>query len=108
MKHALSNLIQNAIRYNLENGSIQISITNQAQRCIVTVADTGIGISPQAAEHIFEPFYREDKSRSRKNGGAGLGLSITRNIITKHNGIILYQPNHPRGSVFVVVFPSVS
>lgn len=108
LRHALSNLIQNAIRYNVENGSIQISIATQPEHCIITVADTGIGISPKAAEHIFEPFYREDKSRSRKSGGAGLGLSITKNIITQHNGTLIYQPNQPRGSMFVVALPFVS
>ena len=102
IKHALSNLVQNAIKYNTADGSIAVSVQNEETACIVEVADTGIGISEEAAQHIFEPFYREDKSRSRKIGGAGLGLAIAYDIITDHGGTITYHPNHTQGSVFVV------
>ena len=102
IKHALSNLVQNAIKYNTADGSIAVSVRNDETACVVEVADTGIGISEEAAQHIFEPFYREDKSRSRKIGGAGLGLAIAYDIITDHGGTITYHPNHTQGSVFVV------
>jgi signal transduction histidine kinase len=102
IKHALSNLVQNAIKYNTADGTIAVSVRNEETACIVEVADTGIGISEEAAQHIFEPFYREDKSRSRKIGGAGLGLAIAYDIITDHGGTITYHPNQTQGSVFVV------
>ena len=102
IKHALSNLVQNAIKYNTADGTIAVSVRNDETACIVEVADTGIGISEEAAQHIFEPFYREDKSRSRKIGGAGLGLAIAYDIITDHGGTITYHPNQTQGSVFVV------
>ena len=105
LRHALSNLVQNAIKYNAPGGHISVQVQNRDALYIVTVSDTGIGISPQAAERIFEPFYREDKSRSRKMGGAGLGLSIARNIIRQHGGWVDYSPNQPKGSVFTVTLP---
>lgn len=105
LSHALSNLIQNAIKYNMENGVIDIRILRQNGICRITVSDTGIGISPEAAEHIFQPFYREDKSRARKNGGAGLGLSIVKKIVEQHSGTVRYCPNNPKGAVFIVEIP---
>ena len=102
IKHALSNLVQNAIKYNTADGTIAVSVRNEETACIVEVADAGIGISEEAAQHIFEPFYREHKSRSRKIGGAGLGLAIAYDIITDHGGTITYHPNQTQGSVFVV------
>lgn len=107
LKHALLNIIQNAIKYNTENGKLTIAVTEKDGYCVISVSDTGIGISPEAAEHIFEPFYREDKSRSRKIGGAGLGLSITKNIIEQHGGAVEYQPNTPRGSIFILKIPTI-
>lgn len=105
LKHAVSNLIQNAIRYNVENGIIKITGKVNDSNYEITVSDNGIGISPEAAEHIFEAFFREDKSRSRKNGGAGLGLSLARNIAEQHGGSICYYPNEPIGSVFIMSIP---
>lgn len=105
LKHAFSNLVQNAIKYNVEGGRIYIETAQQNGQCVIRISDTGIGISPSAASHIFEPFYREDKSRSRKVGGAGLGLSIVKNIVEQHGGTVSYQPNHPVGAVFSVSLP---
>lgn len=106
-KHTISNLLQNAIKFNCVNGEIEISAENKGKDCVICVMDTGIGISPEAADHIFEVFYREDKSRSRKIGGAGLGLSIVKTIIEQHGGTVQYRPNHPRGSTFIISVPQM-
>lgn len=105
LKQALSNIIQNAVKNNLDGGEVCVRESVEHDFCVVKVCDSGIGISPSAAEHIFEPFYREDKSRSRKIGGAGLGLSITRNIVEQHGGTVAYQPNQTKGSCFIVRLP---
>ena len=94
-KHAISNLLQNAIKFNTVNGQVEIDVKTTENDCVIRVLDTGIGISPEAADHIFEAFYREDKSRSRKIGGAGLGLSIVKTIVEQHGGTVHYQPNDP-------------
>lgn len=107
-KHAVSNLLQNAIKFNYDYGKIDIIVEEHTNDCVIKVIDEGIGINSNAAEHIFEAFYREDKSRSRKIGGAGLGLSIVKNIVEQHGGNITYQPNNPKGSVFIVSIPKLS
>lgn len=107
-KHAISNLLQNAIKFNYVNGEVEISVKNMENDCVIRVLDTGIGIAPEAAEHIFEVFYREDKSRSRKIGGAGLGLSIVKTIIEQHGGTVQYQPNDPKGSIFIISVPRMN
>lgn len=107
-KHAVSNLLQNAIKFNYDYGKIDIIVEDDNNDCVVKVIDEGIGINSNAAEHIFEAFYQEDKSRSRKIGGAGLGLSIVKSIVEQHGGSIAYQPNHPKGSVFIVSIPKLS
>ena len=105
LKHAISNIIQNALKYNINGGSINISVSEKFDNCQISIADTGIGIDCDAAKHIFEPFYREDKSRSRKIGGAGLGLSIVKSIIEQHGGTVKYKPNNPKGSIFIIILP---
>lgn len=107
-KHAISNLLQNAIKFNIVNGQVEISVVTTENDCVIRVLDTGIGISPEAADHIFEAFYREDKSRSRKIGGAGLGLSIVKTIVEQHGGAVQYQPNNPKGSVFIISVPRMT
>lgn len=105
LKHALTNIVQNAVKYNVDGREVHIRETVEQNFCVIKVCDHGIGISPAAAEHIFEPFYREDKSRSRKIGGAGLGLSITKNVVEQHGGTVAYQPNQPKGACFIVRLP---
>lgn len=102
MKHALSNLIENAIKYNVDGGEILVCQSVEEHQYTISVSDTGIGINPEDAPYIFEPFYRADKSRSRATGGAGLGLAITKEIIEEHNGSIRYEAREPRGSVFTI------
>lgn len=99
------NLIQNSIRYNEEKGSIYISAKQNQHNTTVQICDTGIGISAENRKRIFEPFFRVDKSRSRLMGGAGLGLSIVKNIIEKHHGTIEASDNKPQGTCFTVELP---
>lgn len=81
IERAIFNLVQNAVRYNIDNGEVKISI---AENCI-TIEDSGVGIPADSLEHIFESFYCVDKSRSKKLGGHGLGMAITKNILEKHH-----------------------
>ena len=82
---AVYNLVENAIKYNRPSGSVTVSI-HSAESAVLEVTDTGIGISPENQEKIFDPFYRVDKSRSRAMGGAGLGLALVSEIARQHNG----------------------
>lgn len=102
LQRAFFNLISNAIRYNVAGGSVCIEIAEKRVR----IADTGIGIPDAAKPHIFDTFFCVDKSRSRELGGSGLGLTIVKNIIEKHDGTIYVKDNQPQGSVFVVDFDS--
>lgn len=98
------NIIENAIKYNVQNGKVHVNIKNKNSDIIVKIADSGIGIPNEMKERIFEPFVRVDKSRSREMGGTGLGLAITREIIKKHGGNIEISDNIPRGTIFTVIF----
>lgn len=106
--HAISNIVQNAVKYNNDYGSIYISIDRTKNDCSIRIEDTGIGIPDDKAEHIFEAFYRVDKSRSRKVGGAGLGLAITKDIINKHGGKVEYFSSEDGGSIFEITLPMVN
>ncbi len=105
MKQLLTILIDNAIQYNQENGNIIISVTSQNNLLSLSVSDTGEGISPEHLTQIFERFYRVDKSRSRLNGGSGLGLSIAKCIVTEHKGKISVSSTLGKGSRFTMTFP---
>lgn len=102
---AFSNLIQNSIRYNVKNGNIYISAKQKQHNTVIQICDTGIGISEENRQRIFEPFFRVDKSRSREMGGAGLGLSIVKKIIEKHDGTITVSNNNPQGACFIIELP---
>lgn len=99
------NIIQNSIRYNIENGSVLISAENRQEKTIIKICDTGIGILEENKQRVFEPFFRIDKSRSRLMGGAGLGLSIVKNIIEKHHGTVTISDNEPQGTCFTIELP---
>ncbi|MGL4762275.1 MAG: sensor histidine kinase [Sarcina sp.] len=94
------NLIENAIKYNCEKGRVDIEIKEKK----VIIKDTGIGIPDEMKEQIFEAFFTVDKSRSRMLGGAGIGLSIVKTVIERHNGKILVENNDPKGSIFEISF----
>ena len=99
---AMSNLVENAAKYNRENGSISISASQQQEDIFIKVADTGIGIPKEECERIFEPFYRVDQSRSRSVGGAGLGLALVKDIVEKHRGTIQVCSRAGQGSEFIL------
>ena len=99
---AMSNLVENAAKYNRENGSIFISASQQQEDVIIKIEDTGIGIPKEECERIFEPFYRVDQSRSRSIGGAGLGLALVKDIVEKHRGTIQVHSRAGQGSEFIL------
>ena len=99
---AMSNLVENAAKYNRENGSIFISASQQQEDVIIKIEDTGIGIPKEECERIFEPFYRVDQSRSRSIGGAGLGLALVNDIVEKHRGTIQVHSRAGQGSEFIL------
>ena len=102
---ALSNLIENAIKYNVESGWVHVSLNADHKFFYVKVADSGIGIREEDQERIFERFYRVDKSHSREIGGTGLGLAITRNAILMHRGAIKVYSKPGEGTTFTVRVP---
>ena len=99
------NLCDNAIKYNRQYGNVTVTVENQADSVILSVADTGIGIPPEHQERIFERFYRVDKSRSKKLGGTGLGLSIVKHAARLHGANIELQSVVDGGTTITVSFP---
>ncbi|MBR1391510.1 MAG: ATP-binding protein [Lachnospiraceae bacterium] len=102
---AITNLIENAIKYNKENGWVHVSLNADHQYFYLKVEDSGIGIPEEEQEHIYERFYRVDKSHSREIGGTGLGLAITRNAIVMHRGAIKVFSVEGEGTTFTVRIP---
>ena len=102
---AVSNLIENAIKYNNEGGWVRVSLNADHKYFFIKVADNGIGIPEEAQEHVFSRFYRVDKARSRETGGTGLGLAITQSIILSHHGAIRLHSKENVGSTFTVRIP---
>lgn len=102
LRRVFANLIENAVKYNVPNGSVEISIDSVSDCVSVRVSDTGPGIPDEHRTLIFEPFYRIDKSRSRQMGGAGLGLATVKAIVDKHGGVITVGDASRGGSVFTV------
>ena len=95
-------LLDNAIKYTKENENIQVNTNYKDGKCIIEVADEGIGISDEQKKHIFERFYRADKARTRETGGTGLGLAIAQTIVKAHGGSIKVHNNTPKGTKFIV------
>lgn len=102
---ALTNLIENAIKYNNPDGWVHVSLNADHQNFFVTVEDNGIGIPKESQNRIFERFYRVDKSHSREIGGTGLGLAIARNAIIMHRGAIKVHSMEGEGTTFTVRIP---
>ena len=102
---AISNLVENAIKYNKEDGWVHVSLNADHKYFYVKVADSGIGIPEESIEHIFERFYRVDKSHSREIGGTGLGLAIARNAIVMHRGAVKVYSEEGTGTTFTVRVP---
>ncbi|MBQ6851224.1 MAG: PAS domain S-box protein [Oscillospiraceae bacterium] len=98
------NLCDNAIKYNREGGSVDISVEEKAGTVCFSVKDTGIGISSEHQEKIFERFYRVDKSHSKQSGGTGLGLSIVKHAVQYHHGKIIIESEPDKGTTISVLF----
>ena len=98
----LYNLVENAIKYNRNDGTVTVSAKRENNEAVLTVSDTGNGIDEAFRKQIFEPFFRIDKSRSRELGGVGLGLAIVREIVRVHDGTIEVYANKHRGMTFEV------
>ena len=105
MFHIIFNLVENAVKYNVPEGSVQLTLRNCKDSVQLTVEDTGIGIPEEDRLNIFSRFYRVDKARSRDAGGSGLGLSIVHDAVQAHGGSIAVGQNKPQGSRFIVSFP---
>lgn len=101
----LFNLTENAIRYNRPDGIVRITVTEEEKRLIIRVSDTGCGVPEQYRESIFQPFFRVDKSRSRENGGVGLGLSLVWEIVTLHGGEVRVEESSEKGTTIAVKLP---
>ena len=102
---AISNLIENGIKYNVDGGWIRVSLNADHKNLYIKVADSGVGIPEELQDSIFERFYRVDKARSRETGGNGLGLAITRNAILLHRGSIKVHSIEQQGTTFAVRIP---
>lgn len=102
---AFSNLVENAIKYNHENGWVRVSLDADHKFFYVKVSDSGMGIPQESLDYIFERFYRVDKSHSQEIGGTGLGLAITRSAVVAHRGAIRVQSTVNEGTVFTVRIP---
>jgi two-component system sensor histidine kinase BaeS len=105
---ALINVVENAIQYSPPGGCVNISVSDDADDCVIQVADSGSGISPESLPHIFERFYRSDESRSRTSGGFGLGLAIARTAVNRARGVLSVQSTVGVGSVFTIRLPLAS
>ena len=105
LRHALLNLVHNAICYTPDGGRITVRCSRRDREAVIEVADTGEGIAPEHQTKVFERFYRVDKSRSRAEGGAGLGLAIARLAVERHGGRIELESKCGKGSLFRIVLP---
>lgn len=101
----VTNLVENAIKYNNMDGTVTTSLNSDHQYFYIKVTDTGIGISEEDQERVFERFFRVDKARARETGGTGLGLAITKEIILKHHGSIKIHSKEGEGTTFTVRIP---
>ena len=105
MTMIITNLVENAIKYNRENGRVTVTIDTDHKSFTIRVEDTGVGIPEASQGKVFERFYRVDKSRSRDVGGVGLGLSIVRTAVLLHRGTIQMESMEGEGTVFMVTIP---
>ena len=104
MEELLYNLCDNAIRYNNENGTVHVSVNNLDGKAVLIVKDTGIGISKEHQERIFERFYRVDKSRSKSTGGTGLGLAIVKHIVAQSDAVMELTSKPKEGTEVKISF----
>lgn len=105
LRHVIYNLLDNAIKYTAERGSVEVTVTDADHVVRLAVADTGVGIPAEHLPHVFERFYRADKARTRAAGGTGLGLSIVQSIVTAHGGTVDVRSSPGSGTQFIVELP---
>ncbi|MGI5404806.1 sensor histidine kinase [Streptomyces sp. CA-135486] len=105
MRQALGNLLANALRHTPENGTVTLTARQTGDLAVLTVEDTGGGIAPEDLPHVFERFWRAEKSRSRRTGGSGLGLSIVRQFVEAHGGTVTADNEPGAGAVFTIRLP---
>ena len=103
----VSNLIANAVQYTSAGGSVKVSLFQSDRTAVMTIEDTGIGISPTEQSRIFERFYRVNSDRSRQTGGTGLGLAIASAIAHRHQGHLKVNSELGKGSVFTICLPCI-
>lgn len=101
----ITNILSNAIKYTNEEDKISIKLYRESKYLVCEIIDTGVGISQEEIPYIFERFYRADKSRNRKTGGAGIGLAITKSIVQSHDGKIEVKSKLGEGSSFKIILP---
>ena len=107
IKQAVRVFIENASKYSAEGDSIYLACEQREKYCVITVADTGMGMQQKDMDHIFQRFYRSDKVRDQKINGHGLGLSIAKLIVMKHAGSIKVRSQYGRGTCFQIFLPKV-
>ena len=105
LSQAVTNLLDNAIKYSPEGGHVWVSLSQDQTGIRITVRDTGVGIAPKYHQRIFQRFYRVDKARSRELGGTGLGLSIVKHIVLAHGGVVKIDSEPGKGSTFIIILP---
>ena len=105
LEQVVDNLLSNALRYTDPGGRVELHV-RASMGCIVEVRDTGIGISPEDLPHVFDRFWRSDRSRSRATGGSGIGLAVVRELVRAHHGRVELQSEIGEGTVARVVLPA--
>jgi len=108
LEQMLTNLIDNAVKFNTEAGNVIVKIEQNESKDIVSVSDTGEGISGEHLQRIFERFYRTDRARSREIGGTGLGLAIVKHLARLHGGEVAVNSTVGKGSVFSIELPQTN
>ena len=105
-KRQVFNLVDNAVKYNKQNGRVTVTVDSSSEGTALTVTDTGIGIPQADVDRVFERFYRVDKSHSKEIGGTGLGLSIVKHGAAFHNAKVSLQSTEGEGTTVRLVFPN--
>ncbi len=104
---ALSNLLDNAIKYTFPGGNVSLKITLKEKEAVLDISDTGIGIPQEQINHVFSRFFRGSNAVNLETSGSGLGLSLAKDIIKRHNGAITFKSEENKGSVFSITLPLV-
>jgi two-component system phosphate regulon sensor histidine kinase PhoR len=108
LEQMMTNLVDNAIKFDREGGTVTVSHQHRTARDVITVSDTGEGILPEHVDRIFERFYRVDRARTSDAGGTGLGLAIVKHLARLHAGEVTVRSELGAGSVFTIELPLIS